>query len=152
MKKGENTNRWRRVALTGAHGADARLHPFTHAKLLFRYASVGAIGTALHYAIFLALLQVAPTAIVLASTTGAFFGACINYWLNRHYSFTSTRPHREALPRFAVVALFGLALNALAMTVLANFIPPLHPLIAQVAATAMVLLTGFCLNRYWTFA
>lgn len=152
MKKGVNPGRWRCVTLTWVHGAGTRLAPFPNANLFVRYTSAGAIGTALHYAIFLALLQVAPTAIVPASTTGAFFGAGTNYWLNRRYSFASTRPHREALPRFAAVAVFGLALNALAMSVLARFIPPLHPLMAQAAATALVLLAGFCLNRYWTFA
>lgn len=82
MEKGEAPECWRNVTLTGACGAEARLNLFTHATLFFRYASAGAIGTALHYAIFLALLQVAPTAIVPASTTGASFGAGVNYGLN----------------------------------------------------------------------
>lgn len=62
-----NQGRWR-APLTGGRGSGVRLISATNANLLFRYASAGGGGTVRHYAIFLALLQVAPTSIVQAST------------------------------------------------------------------------------------
>jgi putative flippase GtrA len=115
-----------------------------------RYAGAGAVGTALHYAILVGLVQLARLDAVVASTAGAVAGALVNYALNHRYTFASGRAHREALPRFALVALLGIALNALVMTAVLVLAGP-HYLVAQVAATAAVLAAGFLANRAWTF-
>ena len=114
-----------------------------------RYAGAGALGTALHYLVLLGWLWVAPTAAVAATTAGALLGAGANYWLNHRYSFASRRAHRTAAPRFAVVAAAGVLLNGL---VVAALVPSIPVLPAQLSATGAVLLSGFVLNRYWTFA
>lgn len=118
------------------------------------YACAGAAGTALQYAVL--LLAIAASAgtlsargAVWASTLGAVLGAGTNYLLNYRVSFRSARPHREAAPRFVLVAATGLAINA--ATVGALCAGGLPPLAAQVAATAAVLVCGFLLNRRWTF-
>ena len=41
---------------------------------------------------------------VAASTLGAIAGALVNYSLNHRFTFASDKAHRQALPRFAVVA------------------------------------------------
>jgi putative flippase GtrA len=115
-----------------------------------RYAGAGAIGTGAHYAVLIALVQLAGTGAVAASTVGAVAGALVNYGLNHRYTFASRRAHAQALPRFAAVALAGIALNALVLAAtLAAFDPPY--LVAQVVATAAVLLAGYVANRAWTF-
>jgi putative flippase GtrA len=118
------------------------------------YACAGAAGTALQYAVF--VLAIAASAgtlstrgAVWASTLGAVLGAGANYLLNHLYSFRSARPHREAAPRFMLVAATGLAINA--ATVGALCAGGLPPLAAQLVATAAVLVCGFLLNRRWTF-
>jgi putative flippase GtrA len=120
------------------------------AAQFFRYAGAGAIGTALQYAILIGLVQLARIDAVAASTAGAIAGAIVNYVLNRRYTFGSDRPHRQALPRFALVAAAGVALNALVMTAVLGFAGP-HYLAAQVIATAAVLAAGYLANRRWTF-
>ena len=115
-----------------------------------RYAGVGALGTAAHYAILIALVQALGTNVVAASTTGFVVGAFVNYALNHHFTFESDRAHRVALPRFLIVAGAGMLLNALLMAALLAILP-LHYLVAQVVATAVVLVTGFLANRRWTF-
>lgn len=114
-----------------------------------RYVGAGALGTALHYLVLLGWLWLAPAAAVAATTAGALLGAGANYWLNHRYSFPSRRAHRTAEPRFAVVAAVGVLLNGL---VVAALVPSIPVLPAQLSATATVLLAGFVLNRYWTFA
>jgi len=116
----------------------------------FRYAGAGAVGTALHYAVLIALVQLAHAGAIAASTIGAIAGALVNYALNHRYTFASRNAHGRALPRFALVAIAGVALNALvlaAMLALAGA----HYLVAQVVATGAVLAAGYCANRAWTF-
>lgn len=115
-----------------------------------RYAGAGAVGTAAHYAVLIALVQLAGSGAVAASTAGAIVGALVNYALNHRYTFASRRAHRVALPRFATVAGAGVALNATVIAALAATLP-LHYLVMQVIATAVVLVAGFAANRRWTF-
>ena len=87
---------------------------------------------------------------IAASTIGAIAGALVNYALNHRYTFASRSAHGRALPRFALVAIAGVALNALvlaAMLALAGA----HYLVAQVVATGAVLAAGYFANRAWTF-
>jgi len=119
------------------------------------YACAGAVGTALHYTVFVLVMGAfsgAPSTsgAVWASTVGATLGAVTNYLLNYRFSFRSLRPHREAVPRFALVAAVSLAINA--ATVGALCAEGLPPLAAQLAATAAALVGGFPFNRYWSFA
>jgi putative flippase GtrA len=120
------------------------------AQQFLRYAGAGAIGTGFHYAMLIGLVQLARIDAVVASTAGAVTGAAVNYALNHRYTFASGRPHRRALPRFALVALAGIALNALVMAAVLAVAGP-HYLVAQVAATGAVLAAGYLANRTWTF-
>jgi putative flippase GtrA len=115
-----------------------------------RYAGAGAVGTAAHYAILVALVQSGAAGAVAASTAGAIAGAAINYALNHRVTFASGVPHARALPRFAAVAALGIAVNALVVAAVLALAGP-HYLVAQVAATLTVLATGYLANRAWTF-
>jgi putative flippase GtrA len=151
--------RQRRRAAQGAGGAvdglpDDRSRgavpgDLREAKQFFRYVGAGSAGTAGHYGVFLAGIALAPSAVLTASTAGAVTGALINYGLNYRYSFASRRPHREAFPRFALVAATVLAINWAVMFALTAAAVP--ALAAQLVATCTVLLTGYLLNRNWTF-
>ena len=120
------------------------------APQFLRYAAAGALGTGLHYAVLIGLVQFVRVDAVLASTVGAVVGAVVNYALNYRYTFGSDRAHRQALPRFALVAVAGIAVNALVMAGVLAFAGP-HYLVAQVIATATVLAAGYLANRAWTF-
>ena len=85
-----------------------------------------------------------------ASTTGFTLSAALNYSLNRRYTFRSSRAHRQALPRFAITALLGLALNA-AFIWVGHDLLGLHYLLAQMIATLLTLAFNFFLNLLWTF-
>jgi putative flippase GtrA len=115
-----------------------------------RYAGAGAIGTGAHYAVLVAMVQGLGAGVVAASTAGAIVGAGINYALNHRFTFASQQSHRRALPRFATVAIAGIALNALVLAAVLALVGP-HYLVAQVAATLAVLVAGYLANRAWTF-
>ncbi len=120
------------------------------APQFLRYASAGALGTGVHYAVLIALVQFASVAVVIASTSGAIAGAIVNYVLNHRYTFASRRPHRSALPRFATVSALGILLNAIVVAAMLALVGP-HYLVAQVVATGTVLAAGYLANRVWTF-
>jgi putative flippase GtrA len=115
-----------------------------------RYGVAGSVGTALQYVILIALVRFVAVPAVAASTVGAVAGATVNYALNHRWTFGSTRAHGHALPRFAAVALAGLAINAIVMSTMLR-VAGAHYLTAQVVATCAVFLTGFLVNRSWTF-
>lgn len=124
--------------------------PSPMAPQFLRYAGAGAFGTGVHYAILIGLVQLARVDAVLASTAGAVAGGLVNYALNHRYTFASDRAHRLALPRFALVAVAGIAVNALVMAAVLALAGP-HYLVAQIIATATVLAAGYLANRAWTF-
>jgi putative flippase GtrA len=127
----------------------APVHRLTTPQFI-RYAGAGAVGTAVQYALLVVLVHAADVGAVAASTLGAIAGALVNYGINHQFTFASDRAHGHALPRFALVAVAGIALNAIVLAVMLAFVTP-HYLVAQVVATGAVLVAGFILNRAWTF-
>lgn len=115
------------------------------------FAGVGVIGTAGHYATLIGLVQLAGLMPLLASAAGFVVGAIINYFLSYRFIFRSSKRHGEALSKFLVVATAGLGVNTMVIWFgieLAN----LNYLVAQLAATAIVLVWNFSVNKVWTFS
>lgn len=114
-----------------------------------RFASAGAMGTTLHYGALIALVALLGLSPVIATTLGATLGALTNYWLNHRFTFRSTRRHTETLPRFMAMAAVGIVLNGFIVGTLAD--QGLHYLLAQIAATTIVLFTNYMVSRLWIF-
>jgi putative flippase GtrA len=115
-----------------------------------KFASVGVVGTVGHYLTLTALVELFSVPVVIAATAGALVGALINYTLSRRAVFTTTRSHREALPKFLFIAAIGLGLNALVLAGLLK-LHFAHYLVCQVIATGIVLVWNFVGNKLWTF-
>ncbi len=115
-------------------------------KRFVMYGGAGAVGTAAHFMVLFATLRlVGPVA---ASTLGAIVGCIINYFLAHQYVFASTTSCARSLPRFASVAIFGIAINAM---IINAFVGVLPIALSQVVASGTVLLLGYTLNKRWTF-
>lgn len=115
-----------------------------------KFCLVGAITTALLFAILIAGVRLAGVDAVIASSAGYITGAIANYALNYAFTYRSVRPHREAAPRYLLVVAIGAALNAALMTVQINLLG-FHYLAAQVLATGTVLVWHFAGHLRWSF-
>lgn len=116
-----------------------------------RYAAVGAIGTAAHYATLLGLVSWFRLHVVAATSAGFVVGALVNYALNYRFTFRSASRHSQAVVKFFGVALVGMLLNA-GMMALLHARVPVHYLVLQVFTTGSILIWTFLANRWWTFA
>jgi putative flippase GtrA len=121
---------------------------------LFRQFSsfvvVGIIATAVHYALLIALVEIAGVSAVAAALAGYSAGGTVSYTLNRRHVFRSNAPHELAVSRFIVVAVVGFGLTYLFMSLLihkahAPYLP------AQVTTTGIVMIWNFAAHRMWTF-
>ncbi|MES2187014.1 MAG: GtrA family protein [Pseudomonadota bacterium] len=122
----------------------------TLAALFVKYAAVGAVGTAGHYATLVLCVELLHMPPAPASALGAVVGAVTNYLLNRRFTYGSQLPHGATLPKFAATALLGVGLNAGLMALLAGALG-LHYLLSQCVATVLIMAFTFLLNTAWTF-
>jgi putative flippase GtrA len=115
------------------------------------FAGVGAIGTAGHYLVLVLLVEWFAVAPVAATTAAFVTGAIINYILNYKYTFSSDKPHLQAMSKFFSIATVGMLFNGLIMDYGVQHLE-LHYLVTQVVATILVMQWNFFANRLWTFS
>jgi putative flippase GtrA len=120
-----------------------------HFVRLVRYIAVGGIATAVLYLLLILLVRGFGMAPTPASSIGFALSAVVNYLLNYRFTFQSDRPHGPAVAKFVVLAGVGFLINAAMMHWLVT--AGVRYLIAQLCATAVVLLFGFIGNSVWTF-
>ena len=118
-------------------------------RSLASFLLVGGFATGLQYAIMALLMALAGMPALTASNIGFGISAVANYLLNARLTFRSERSHASTLPRFAITAALGLAINSLLLSLL--IAAGLHPAPAQVLTTAGVLIWNYTLNALWTF-
>ena len=109
-----------------------------------RFALVGGLATALHWATMAALVAAEIDARA-ATAWGAVAGAVANYILQRRHTFASHFLHHRPVPRYAVACLLAWALN-LALFSLLHALTPLAIAPAQLLTTATV--AGFSYLLY----
>ena len=116
---------------------------------LLRYALVGGLATAVHYALLAACVEIGGWPAWLASGAGAVVGAQVAYVGNRRYTFGYRGGVGASWLKFQITAMAG-ALQGMAVVAIAVALG-LHYLAAQVLATLTGLLATFAINRRWTF-
>jgi putative flippase GtrA len=114
------------------------------------FVGVGFLAASVHYGLLIGLVELAGLAAVPATLAGYIAGGFVSYTLNRRHTFSSTRPHNEAIWRFAAVAGVGFALTYMFMHVFVDSLR-IPYLFAQVVTTGIVMLWNFAANRIWTF-
>lgn len=114
------------------------------------FGFVGLIGTGAHYFTLVVLVEAGVMHPVGATTVGFLIGALVNYALNHRYTFRSTKAHRDAAPKFLLIAAVTGVLNALLVYAGVDLMDGQY-LLVQVLATVIVFLANFSLNTLWTF-
>ncbi len=113
---------------------------------IMRYATAGLAGTAMHYCMLFLILDVVGA--VPASTIGAVAGAVVNFLLARHWVFRERQNTEFPFPKFLIVGITGLGVNA---AILSLMILSLPVLTSQLVATGCTFITGYVLNDLWSF-
>lgn len=120
-------------------------------RQLSSFVGVGFVATSVHYAVLIALVELAGISAVVAALAGFTVGGVVSYWLTRRHVFRSERRHEEAAWRFALVASVSFGLTYAFMTLFVG-IGGIPYLPAQVATTGVVMLWSFVAHKMWTFA
>jgi putative flippase GtrA len=121
------------------------------ARAFVRFAVVGAVATAIHAAGFALAIETTPIDPV-AATAAAFVVAFLaGYALNRRWTFASRADPLGQLPRYLLVQLGGLALNA-AIMAFAVHAQRWSPYAGLALAIVLVPPLTFALARSWVFS
>ena len=87
---------------------------------------------------------------LIASQAGFVAGGVFSYALNRGFTFRSGTSHRRAAPRYLAASALGWAVNGCALAMFRAVFGGVW--LAQLAATAVVAVASFVLQRYFVFA
>ena len=118
-------------------------------RSFLRYALVGGVATASHWALLALLVEAHWAPAWLGSGAGAVLGAQVAFIGNRHYTFGHAGPAWPAWWRFMGTAAVGAAAGM--AIVAAGVAMGAHYLLAQAVATGAVMALTFAVNRWWTF-
>lgn len=117
---------------------------------ILAFVGVGLVAMAVHYGFLIGLVESGLATAVPATLAGYVAGGLVSYGLNRRHTFTSARPHQEALWRFVAVAGVGFCLTYLFMHVFVERLG-LPYLPAQLVTTGIVTFWSFTAHKLWTF-
>jgi putative flippase GtrA len=116
-----------------------------------RFGTIGVGATTVHFTVLLILVEALDVGAIAASSAAFCVAAGFSYLLNRTWTFGSSRAHRAAVPRFFMVAVFGLLLNATVMYVGVHVLQAWY-IAAQLVSAVVVPVSNFTLNKLWTFS
>ncbi len=119
-------------------------------KQFIKFASIGLIGTLAQYFVLWIGIEFFYQAASLSSGVGYLLGSMINYYLNYHFTFNSTKTHIEAASKFYLIVIIGWSINTGIMWILADQLLWNYWL-SQLLATATGLLWNFFGSRLWAF-
>ncbi len=129
-----------------------RLSTDRHAREFIKFVIVGGLTTAINFTIYSVLVLAGLH--YLGAAVIAFVIATLNsYLLNRRWTFRSKSARTRQFIKFLLVQSGGLTVNLVALALLVEFGGfHDHKLIAQLLANALVVVTNFAGNKFWTFA
>ncbi|MGH8729298.1 MAG: GtrA family protein [Burkholderiales bacterium] len=119
-------------------------------NIFIRYVLSGGAAAAAHFLILILLVEGPRLNATFASALGFCFACAVNYTLQYHWTFSSTGMHRVIGLRYVAVTLLMLMLNTALFWALHQKLSVAY-LLAQVIATAAVVICNFTVNRLYTF-
>ncbi|MCF6225660.1 MAG: GtrA family protein [Xanthomonadales bacterium] len=116
---------------------------------LLKFTFSGGVATASHWLV-MALLIHAGVAALIATAAGAFFGAVVNYFLQRNVTFQSKTPHRLVLLPYFIVCLQIWIANVLFFYIL-HYAAEIDATYSQGITTSIVALISYLLYKRIVF-
>lgn len=121
-------------------------------KQFLKFVSVGLLNTAIHYSIFLLLVNTFGVYYLIASTAGYLAGLINSYCCNRSWTFKYNEKGKVAhYFQFLIVNLVSLAINLIILKIGVVYFH-LLPQFAQIGAIAFSMAINFIGNKFWTFS
>lgn len=118
---------------------------------LLRFGLVGVLAAMVHLATVLLLVERVWLPPLRANGAGFGVAFLVSYGGQRYFTFhDGDSPHRQALPRYLLVATAGWALNQGLFALLLAFTPLPYPLALLLVLLLVAGLT-FVLGRRWVF-
>jgi len=124
--------------------------PNLQINVIIRYGVVGLLGTALHFASVILLVEFARIDPVLASALGFLLVLVVSYILNRTWTFQSRSRGTRQFLIYSIVSLIGLGLNCAIMFISVHILK-WNYLYGQCLVVIVVPISNFILNYFWTF-
>lgn len=115
-----------------------------------RFFLVGGVSTAVQYAILIGFVEGLKTSPTTGSSIGFLASAALNYRINYTYTFSSSAPHRLAIPRFVATASVGLILNSTVVHALVEVLSVQY-ILSQMVATVVALSWNYFVHQAWSF-
>lgn len=115
-----------------------------------KYGIVGVIGTFLHFAVLVALVELFGVHPVPASVAGFVLTLVVSFLLNRSWTFAVRDAGSGAFVKYAVVSVTGLLLNTGIMYTAVEWLHWKY-WIGQLIVVLVVPPCNFILNALWTF-
>jgi len=115
-----------------------------------RYCVVGVIGTIVHFATTIALVEIGRLDPVVASVIGFVAALLVSFVLNRQWTFASQAAVSTSLARYVAVSVFGFLLNIAIMAAVTKWLN-LSYLIGLALVVLIIPAVNFTLNARWTF-
>jgi putative flippase GtrA len=116
-----------------------------------RYVVVGILGTLAHFTTTVALVEGLSVDPVVATVLGFIVALVLSFVLVRGWVFGSSAAVARTFPRYVMVSVAGLLLNALIMHVTVDVVRVSY-LWGLCAVVLVVPAFNFTLNRTWTFS
>ncbi len=128
-------------------------------RRFIRFALIGVVGTVVDFTLLIVLKELIGLPTLLANTLSYSAGILNNFTLNRIWTYPDSRTRKALvqLLQFGLVSITGLLLNNLIVYGLEQPLGNLFGaanygyLIAKAAATGLVMVWNFVVNRFWTF-
>jgi putative flippase GtrA len=117
---------------------------------MFRFGVMGVLSTVLYLGIMIPLKWVLAAQLWLIAVIAYLLSMAANYVLQRNITFKSKRSHQEAVSRFLVVQLIGLAFNAGMLELLVT--RRHYPFwLGQGIAVVITALWSYGAQKFWVF-
>lgn len=119
---------------------------------LLWFGIIGVSAMLVHFLLVAVVLVPCGLPPLLANILAFLLAFQVSYWGHRHKTFEAAHvPHRQALPRFFMVACLSFALNEAMYFVLLRF-TPLDYRLSLLIVLATVAVFTFVFSKLWAFA
>ena len=116
-----------------------------------KFALIGLLNTAVHYAVFIACYRIININLIMATTIGYCAGMLNSFLMNRSWTFQmSGRFKFSEFYRFVAVNLVALIVNSLSLYFFVAVCGIVEE-VSQIVAIVFSLLINYIGNKFWTF-